>query len=289
MIVITGATGHLGRAVIERLLERLPVDRIAASVRDPAGASALAKRGVRVRRGDYDDPASLADAFADAETVFVVSAATTGEAALRQHRNAIQAAKAAGAHRIVYTSQMGSDPASPFPPMPDHAATEAMLGESGLPFVSLRNGFYAASGLMLLGHAMEDGEIVAPEDGPVAWTAHGDLADVAAITLAAPQTLTGITPPLTAAEALRLSDLADIASEISGREVRRVTVSDADYRAGLVAHGAPESVADMLVGLFAASRAGAFSTVNPTLARLTGHPPASMRSVMHSALARPAP
>ena len=146
MIVVTGATGLLGGAVVERLLGKAPATEIGVSVRDPAKATALADRGVRVRRGDYDDAASLAHAFEGAEQLLLVSAAATGEPALRQHRTAIDAARAAGVRRVVYTSHMGANPASPFAPMPDHAATEALLADSGLAFTALRNGFYTASG-----------------------------------------------------------------------------------------------------------------------------------------------
>jgi NAD(P)H dehydrogenase (quinone) len=107
MIVVTGATGQLGGMVVERLLTRVPAEEIAVSVRDPAKANALAGRGVRVRRGDYDDAASLAHAFDGAGQLLLVSAATTGEAALRQLGTAIDAARAAGVRRIVYTSHMG--------------------------------------------------------------------------------------------------------------------------------------------------------------------------------------
>src|SRR4051794_10406943 len=159
MIVVTGATGRLGGALVEQLRKRLPADGIGVSVRGPAKAAALTEQGVRVRHGDFDDAGSLLDAFEGAEQVLLVSAATTGEAALRQHRTAIDAAAQAGVQRIVYTSHMGTNPASPFAPMPDHAATEAMLQESGLAFTALRNGFYASSGRMLLGRAPETGEV----------------------------------------------------------------------------------------------------------------------------------
>ena len=155
MIVVTGATGLLGGAVVERLLARQPDEEIGVNVRDPAKAGALADRGVRVRRGDYDDAASLAHAFEGAEQLLLVSAAATGETALRQHRTAIDAARRAGVRRVVYTSHMGANPASAFAPMVDHAATEALLDDSGLAFTALRNGFYAASGRMLLGRAVE--------------------------------------------------------------------------------------------------------------------------------------
>jgi len=272
MIVVTGATGLLGGAVVERLLARQPDEEIGVSVRDPAKAGALADRGVRVRRGDYDDAASLAHAFEGAEQLLLVSAAATGETALRQHRTAIDAARRAGVRRVVYTSHMGANPASAFAPMVDHAATEALLADSGLAFTALRNGFYAASGRMLLGRAVETGEVAAPADGPVSWTAHDDLADAAAIVLTDEGRFEGPTPPLTGSAAL---DLAALAAEVLGRPIRRTVLTDAQYREAL-----PEPVAEMLLGLFAASRAGEFAAVDPILGELLGRPPLTVRDVL---------
>lgn len=275
MLVVTGATGALGRAIVQQLLTRVPASEIVASVRDPEKARDLAERGVAVRRGDFTDAESLAQAFEGAATVLVVSVMAHGAAARQQHRTAIEAARAAGARRIVYTSQMGSNPASPFPPMPDHAATEEVLRASGVPFTALRNGFYAASAAALFGAGLRAGEVVAPEDGPVAWTAHRDLAEAAAIAMTTDR-LDGVTPPLTAARALDLAQLAALASAATGRPVRRVVVSDDDYRASLLAKGFPAHAADLLVGMFAASRLGHFARVDPMLARLLDRPPLSV-------------
>ena len=242
------------------------------SVRDPAKAAALADRGVRVRRGDYDDAASLAHAFEGADQLLLVSAPATGETALRQHRTAIDAARRAGVRRVVYTSHMGANPASAFAPMVDHAATEALLDDSGLAFTALRNGFYAASGRMLLGRAFETGEVAAPADGPVSWTAHDDLADAAAIVLTEEGRFEGPTPPLTGSAAL---DLAGLAEEALGRPIRRTVLTDAQYREAL-----PEPVAELLLGMFAASRAGEFAAVDPTLGELLGRPPLTVRDVL---------
>lgn len=280
MIIITGATGQLGRAVVEQLLKRTPASGIGVSVRDPQKASDLAALGARVRRGDYRDAASLEQAFEGATQVLIVSANSAGDHAVEQHQTAIDAARLAGARRVLYTSQMGADAASAFPPMRDHAATEALLQTSGLPFTSLRNGFYAASGLMLLGAAPQTGEVAAPADGPVAWTTHADLAEATAILLADEGRLDGVTPPLTAGETHDLANLAALAAELTGRPISRVTVPADTFRTTLLARGAPAPQVDMMLGLYEASRQGAFSATDPTLANLLGRPPVPMRDFL---------
>lgn len=283
MIIITGANGQLGRAVVERLLERVPAEQVGVSVRDPQKAQGLKERGVRVRRGDFDDTASLAHAFEGASQVLIVSADSSGETAIRLHRTAIDMARQAGARRILYTSHMGSSPTSLFAPMVDHAATEDALRDSGVAFTSLRNGFYTTSALMMLGDAVKTGVMVAPEDGPVSWTSHPDLAEVAAIALSE-KVLDGVSPALTASEAIDLSGIAAIASELAQRPIRRVVVPDSEFRAGMVARGFSEEGADLFLGIFRASRRGEFALVDPTLANLIGRPPMSMRDALKAAI-----
>jgi NAD(P)H dehydrogenase (quinone) len=283
MIIVTGANGKLGRAVVERLLDRVPAGRIGVSVRDPEKARGLEERGVRVRRGDFDDAASLADAFEGASRVLIVSVDRLGEAAVRQHRAAIDAAKAAGAGRIFYTSHAGADPIADFPPGRDHAATEVALRDSGVPFTSLRNGFYAQTAAFLVGAALGTGELRAPQDGPIDYTAIPDLAEATAIALA-DEGLDDTILTLTGAEAVDAAGLAAMASELAGRPIRRVVVSGDEYRAGLVAHGVPEPQAAMFLGLFVAARQGAFTRVDPTLARLIGRPPTPVRDALKEAI-----
>jgi len=283
MIIVTGANGKLGRAVVERLLDRVPAERIGVSVRDLEKARDLGQRGVRVRRGDFDDAASLADAFEGASRVLIVSVDRLGEAAVRQHRAAIDAAKAAGAARIFYTSHVGADLISAFPPGRDHAATEVALREAGVPFTSLRNGFYAQTATFIVGNALRTGELRAPQDGPIDYTTIPDLAEATAIALT-DEGLDDTILTLTGAEAVDAAGLAAMASALAGRPIRRVVVPDDEYRAGLVAHGVPEPQADMFLTLFVAARQGAFTQVDPTLARLIGRPPTPVRDTLKEAI-----
>lgn len=283
MIIVTGATGQLGSQIVQRLLDRVPADQVGVSVRDPARGADLATRGVRVRRGDFTEPASLAEAFEGATQVLVVSAATTGTSAVDQHAAVFQAALAAGAKRLVYTSHQAARDDSLFAPMPDHAATERYLAGTGAPFTALRNGFYASFVPRLLGQALQTGQLVAPADGPVSWTTHADLAEAAAIILADEGRFDGPTPPLTAPDAFDLQSVAAILSELTGRPVSRVVADDDEFLAGMLGHGVPQGQADMLLGMFQASRRGEFATTDTTLETLLGRPATSLHSVLRKA------
>ena len=284
MIVVTGATGQLGRGVVAALLERLPAGDIAVSVRDPVKATDIAKCGVRLRRGDFADPGSLAAAFAGADQVLLISADKLGEEALRLHQAAINAASAVGARRILYTSHMGARQGSPFAPADQHARTEDDLAASGVAFTALRHGFYAESCLQMIGDGLKAGELRVPEDGPVSWTGRADLAEADAVILIGNGRMAGITPPLTAADAVTMADIAAIASEVSGREIRHVTVTDDAWRKARVAAGMPPFYAEMLLGMFRAARRGDFAAVDPALEQLLGRPPRSLRDVLAAVL-----
>jgi NAD(P)H dehydrogenase (quinone) len=283
MIIITGGTGRLGTQIVERLLDRVPADRVGVSVRDTSRAGDLAARGVRVRHGDFTDPHSLAQAFEGAARVLIVSTNQSGEAAIAQHVAAIDAARDAGARRILYTSHQGTADDSVFVPMRDHAATERYLSDTHTPFTALRNGFYADTVRHLIGRALETGELVAPADGPVSWTAHADLAEAAAIVLAGEARFDGPTPPLTAPHALDLDDVAGILTELTGQTVRRVVADDAEWAATLTGHGVPAERATMLLDMFRAARDGEFATTGPELEDLLRRPATPLRSTLEEA------
>ena len=137
--------------------------------------------------------------------------------------------------------------------------------------------------MMMLGNALQTGELAAPEDGPVAWTTRADLAEAAAIILTR-ESIDGPTPDLTASEAVDAAGIAASASELTGRSIRRVVVPDDEYRDGLLNNGVPEPQADMLLGLFAASRQGEFAPADPTLAQLIGREPTPLREVLKAAI-----
>jgi len=287
MIVITGATGQLGSLIVTSLLERVPAEEVGVSVRDPGRAAHLAERGVRVRRGDFSEPDSLARAFEGATQVLIVSANELGGKAVDGHIAAIDAARAAGAQRILYTSHQGAGAGSLFAPMLDHAATEAYLAKTGTPFTSLRNGYYATTVPFLLGQALTTGEILAPADGPVSWTTPADLAEAAAIILADPGRFDGPTPPLTAFDVSDLEDVAAILTKLTGRTIRRTVAEEGEWVAGLAAHGAPEGLGTMLLGMFRAARLGEFSATSPALGDLLGRPATPLSSFLEGVAAKP--
>lgn len=284
MIIVTGATGKLGGFIVEQLLKKLPPAQIAVSVQDQTKAEALASRGIRVREGDYNDIESLKHSFEGASKVLIISAPVIGEAGHRLHQNAIDAAKLVGAKRILYTSHMGASPNSLFPPMPGHAVSEKKLEASGLKFTALRHGFYAQSAFMLMAEALKTGKLILPEDGPVCWTTHEDLSEADAMALSQEGVFDGITPPLTSSETLDFRQLAEMASEITGREIQRITVSDQAYRDRLAEKKAPPIQIEILSGMFAASRKGEFNKTDPTLEGLLKRKPVSMREYLKKVL-----
>ncbi|GAB2941706.1 NAD(P)H-binding protein [Nonomuraea fastidiosa] len=284
MLIVTGATGRLGSLILDRLLERVPAEKVGISVRDVTKAAALAERGVRVRAGDFTEPDTLKLAFEGAERVLVISASIRGEAATAANIAAIDAARAAGARRVLYTSHQAASPASLFAPQPVHAATEEHLRRLGIPYTALRNGFYASTLELFLEAAIETGRLAAPLDGPVSWTSHEDLAEAAVLALTEDGVFDGVTPPLTAPRTLDFAGVAAILSRITGRTIERVVMEDEEWVAAMVADGMPRPAAAFLLTMFLASRKGEFDVTSPALESALGRPARSVEEVLEAAV-----
>ncbi|MEH3154712.1 MAG: NAD(P)H-binding protein [Gordonia paraffinivorans] len=279
MIVITGAAGALNGATTQHLLARLSPSEIAVVTRDPARTRHLADRGVEVRQGDYADPATLRAAFDGADQLLLVSSNDPFADAVALHRSAIDVAVAVGVGRILYTSHQGAAPDSPFAPARDHAATEELLARSGLPWTSLRNGFYAHSLGWLAGPWRESGIIRVPADGPVSWTAREDAAEAASAIVLSDGGYDGPVT-ITATEAPTFRDVAAMASQVVGREIG-LEIVDADrWVDEQVAAGVPEPRARFTVGMYQAAAAGFFAGVDPLLTELLGRPATGVREIL---------
>lgn len=279
MIIVTGATGALGGATVDHLLDRMPASEIIVAARDTAKAQRFADRGVAVRRADYADPESLPGAFESADQLLLVSQNDPTADGVNLHRNAIEAAVAAGVGRIVYTSHQGAALDTPFGPGREHAATEQFLTESGIDWTSLRNGFYAHSLNWLMGPWRETGIITVPADGAVSWTAREDAAEAAAIILASNGAYDGPTT-LTASAAPTFEEVAAMASELTGRTIGRVVMDQDEWIAAQVAAGQPEPMARLTLPMYQAAHEGYFAGVDPLLSDLLGREPRTVRDLL---------
>ena len=272
MIIVTGATGALNGATVDHLLTRLPADEIVVTTREVEKARHLADLGVAVRHGDYADPATLTSAFEGADQLLLVSSNDPTADAVTLHRRAIEAAVAAGVGRILYTSHQGAALDTPFGPGRDHARTEQLLADSGVPWTSLRNGFYAHTLGWMTGPWRETGRIVIPVDGPVSWTAREDAAEAAAAVLVSDGGFDGPVT-LTASAAPNFEEIAVSASERAGRDVEVVVVGPAQWLDAQIAAGQPEPAARFTLGFFEAAGRGFFAGTDPQLAALLGREP----------------
>lgn len=274
MIIVTGATGNLNGAAVDHLLRRIPADQIGASVRDPNRAAHLADQGVRVRRGSYDEPEALRESFEGADQVLLVSSSDLTSDVAAQHRQAIDAAVAAGAQHILYTSQHAASLDSPYSPQTIHAATEEHLAASGVAWTALRNGFYGRIA-DLVGPWQTIGKIVRPADGPFFWVDRRDAGEAIAEILIRGVAYNG-SVDLTPASPITLTDFASAASELTGRQVERITVDDEEWISGEIASGIPEAAARFTLSMFQATRIGHFAHSDARLTELLGREPRSI-------------
>lgn len=283
MIVITGASGQLGRLVIQSLLTKVPASRIVAAVRNPEKVSDLAALGVQVRRADYTDSSSLDAAFQGAEKVLLISSSEVGQRQT-QHRNAINAARRAGVALLAYTSLLHAD-TSPLGLAGEHVATEAWLGQSGVPFVLLRNGWYTENYLASIPPALQHGAFIGSAgEGRIASAARADYAEAAAVALTTPEQ-SGKVYELAGDGAYTLAGFAAELSRQSGKAIPYVDMSENEYKSALVGAGLPEPIAGLLADSDSgASRGGLFDDTRQ-LSALIGRPTTPLAVSMRAALA----
>lgn len=282
MIVVTGATGHLGRLVVEALARKVPAEEIVAAVRTPEKAADLAALGVQVRVADYDQPSTLAEAFAGAEKLLLVSSSEVGQR-VPQHTAAVEAAKAAGVAHIVYTSVLSADTTA-IVLAPEHKATEEVIRDSGIPFTFLRNGWYTENYEQAVAQALATGAILGSAgEGKLGGVPRADYAG------AAVEVLTGTghenkVYELAADEAWSYADFAEAVARISGKPVAYQNVPAEQHRSILLGAGLPEFVADMLVDADRAIADGELASDSGDLRTLLGRPTTSLDDAVTSLL-----
>lgn len=281
-LVITGATGHLGRLTVQSLLRRgVPAEQIVATGRRVESLDDLAAQGVTVRRADFTDPQSLREAFSGAEKVLLVSSSAVGQR-LPQHANAIQAAQEAGVRLLAYTSIAKADSTSLLLAA-EHKATERLLAESGVPHVLLRNGWYTENYTGQLPVYLEHGIAGAAGDGRVSAATRADYAEAAAAVLTG-NGHAGATYEL-GGPAFTMTELAQAVSGATGRKVTYDDLPVAQYTQVLVGAGLPEPVAAVLADADRGVAAGELLVDPADLEGLLGRPATPLADAVAAAVA----
>jgi NAD(P)H dehydrogenase (quinone) len=284
-LLVTGASGKLGRGVIEHLIadRNVSAKDIIAVTRDPAKLGELAAQGVEVRRGDLGDAGSLASAFAGADRVLVISTDTapgSGER-IKQHSAAVAAAKAAGASRVLYTSLPKPD-VSVISFAFEHLGSEKAVIESGLAYTVFRNGWYSENLFMSLPQALKSGQwFTSAGEGRLAYGARDDLAAAIAGGLASDDKENRIYT-LTGPQSFATAEIAELVSKILGKPLTVVQITDEQLAAGLRQHGLPEPVVDMIVSIDANTRGGFLDLVTGDVEKLSGRKSQTLKSFLEN-------
>ncbi|AKJ11468.1 quinone oxidoreductase [Streptomyces incarnatus] len=280
-IVVTGATGHLGRHVVEQLLEKVPAEQITAVVRDEAKAADFAARGVRLAVADYNAPETFDGLFAAGDKVLLISGNEFDKGRVRQHQVVIDAAKAAGVALLAYTSAPGSLTAAL---ADDHRATEQVLLASGLPYTLLRNGWYHENYTENLAPVLEHGAVVqAAGDGRVSSAARADYA-AAAVAVLTGEGHENKTYELGGDEAWSFAEYAAELSRQTGKEIVYSPVSVEAFSGILTGAGLPGPLAAILAGVDASIEKGELVVSSGDLSRLTGRPATPLADAVTAAL-----
>lgn len=273
VLLVTGASGHLGRLAVEELLAR-GAGRVVAGTRDPARLADLEAKGVETRRVDFDDAASLPSAFAGVDRVLIVSTNDVGRRVVQQAA-AIDAARAAGVGHIVYTSAPAARPNADAGLGPEHYWTEAAIAASGLDFTILRNHMYAENNLADAAHVIASGQLFGLiDDRGTSYVTRADAARTAAGALLSAQgkSIEDVTGPAAVTNVER----AALYSALSGKTVTSVALTPDQLRAGLVGAGIPENFADVLLAFQKDAVLGHHGVVTDAVLRFSGRQPQAL-------------
>jgi NAD(P)H dehydrogenase (quinone) len=284
MLVVTAATGHLGRHVIEGLLHKLPAERIGVAVRDPDKAADLVRSGIHVRRGDYDQPETFEWAFRGAEKILFISSNEVGKRVV-QHKAVIDAAKRSGAKLVAYTSVLHCD-RSHIALAAEHKATEHYLRDSGVPYVFLRNGWYTENYTEALAPALAKGILAGcARSGKIAAATRADYAAAAVAVLTTPGHENKIYE-LAGDKPFTMSELAGEVSRQTGRNLAYRDLPAEDYEQLLVDGGMPRAMAHLLADADLGVARGELDDSSGTLRRLIHRPTTTLAAAVTAALPR---
>ncbi|MFE0627736.1 SDR family oxidoreductase [Streptomyces sp. NPDC058864] len=281
-IVVTGATGQLGRLVVDRLLADVPAEQVVAVVRDADKAADLAARGVELRVADYNDPGTLKDAFRAGDVVLLISGSEVGQR-VAQHTAVIGAAKEAGVARLVYTGVLGG-PAADFELAAEHKVTEQALLDSGLTYTLLRNGWYTENYTAQIAVQLEHGVAGSAGEGRIGSASREDFADAAAAVLTGEGHENAVYE-LSGDEAWTMAEYAAELARQSGRPVAYADLPADAFLAVLTGAGLPEQVAAIYVDVDVAGISrGLLQGGSGDLARLIGRPTTPLADTIAAAL-----
>jgi len=280
MILITGASGHLGGATIDFLLKKNPNAKIKALVRSEEKGKDLKAKGVEIAIGDYLNYDSLFNAMKGVETMLLVSTSTMGDRHA-QHANAIKAAKENGVKHIVYTSVLKANPNSKFSAGIDHYKTEEDIKNSGISYTIMRNTYYADFLPNIIGNAVESGAIYySAGNAKVNFALRSEMAEANAVVLANPTAHQNKIYEITSARKYTFDEIADILSEITGKQIKYVDIPVEVLKENIIKFGMPKEVADLMGSIAESMKAGEFDFIDPTLEKLIGRKPTDLKDFL---------
>lgn len=278
-IAVTGASGHLGRIIIQKLTQKIGASQIVALARSVDKAADL---GVEVREADYEKPETLDRALQGVDTLMLVSSSEVGKRAT-QHRNIVNAARKAGITRIVYTSLLHAD-RTPLSLAPEHVETESLLKQSGIPHTILRNGWYTENYTVSIPGAVKAGAFAGSAgNGRISSATRADFAE-AAVAVLTGEGHDGKVYELAGDDAYTLADLAAEISRQTGKDIPYSNLSQGEYAAVLKSAGVPEGFAGALAQFDIDASNGALFEDGRQLSALIGRPTTSLSDAVAAAV-----